>query len=130
VCAALPSTLVCFGAGFFDSFATVFFPVGVFGFAGLLTLDSLFFWGALLFGLDWVFFAAGLDGLGEAFFFDLGIPEQVMKTIVPTARNVAAVRGAETKAAQYQGVVFAGQGFLFTVPIVLRMRHLAVVGPF
>jgi len=68
--------LVCFGADFFDSFAAVFFPAGASVLADLLTLVSGFFCGALLFGWDWVFLAAGLDVLGEAFFFDLGIPSK------------------------------------------------------
>src|SRR5580658_10233167 len=95
--ASLPCALVCLGADFFESFAAVFFAAGASVLADLLTLVSLFFWGALLFGSDGVLSATGLDVLGEAFFFGLGIPEQVMKTIVPTARNVAAVKGAGDK---------------------------------
>ena len=72
---SLPCALVRLGADFFDSFAAVFFAAGASVLVDLLTLVSLFFWGALLFGLDWVFLAAGLDVLGEAFFFGLGIPE-------------------------------------------------------
>jgi hypothetical protein len=34
-----------------------------------------------------------------------------MKTVVPVAQNVAEFKGAGTKAAQYQGVVFAGKDF-------------------